>query len=98
KISLELKSWDPVREFELFKSLIFSNDLALATSYSLLIESQVNSIIDYPKWSKGEHLLAQSGSLIDFINPILLFIVNRSQYNSLKLKPEYQSILDEVLR
>jgi len=97
KNNLALKAWDPKRELELFSKIDFSDDLTLAASYSFLLEAQSSSVADYPKWSQGKHLMQTSGSLSDFINPILLFILNRSQYKTLKLKSEYQTILDEVL-
>ena len=90
--------WDPYRELELFKSLEFCNNLSMAASYSLLLETQARSFGYYPAWSEAEHIADKTGTLLDFINPVLLFSLNESQYSKIKLHTKYKLLVSEVLK
>lgn len=88
--------WDPQREKKLFfefkKEL---RNLNVAAQFSLMMETQMSG--NYPRWSAKEHLTESTGHLRDIINPILLFVVNKSEYQHLKLHAEIQSLIEEEL-
>ena len=89
KIDHELPSWDPQREYQLFSSLnglLEDKELSFYGHFSLLIESQASLKSEYPKWSEGVHLSENTGGLEQYINPVLLFVVNKTKYLQLKLK------------
>lgn len=91
--------WVPAREFKLFKDYCFATEknFELDQIYSLLIEKQARVCGDYPAWSLCEHLAKVSGNKFERMNPILLFIRNKSEYHKLELKNEYTKDLKEVL-
>lgn len=86
--------WDIKREKKLFLNLSSKlQDLKVAAQFSLMMESQMAKT--YPAWSEGEHLLELTGHIRDFINPVLLFVVNKSEYQNLKLQNEIKSLIEE---
>ena len=92
--------WMPKREISLFKKYVSLNpsfSLNYDLMFSLLIETQASQCGDYPEWSNGIDLKKRSYDIYERINPILLFVRNRSKYQSLVLKDEYQIILGQIL-
>lgn len=97
KKNLASNAWDPRQEFHKFQKLIDMHpSMTFLAAYSMLLESHIPSELNYPAWSKFEHLSETSGELRDFVNPILLFVVNKSEYSLLKLKSEYKKIISEL--
>ncbi|MFT6633405.1 MAG: chorismate mutase [Bacteriovoracaceae bacterium] len=92
--------WVPERELSLFKKYDELNptDIKKDLIYSLIIESQAKVSADYPEWSAGEHLENSELNLNNMMNPILLFIRNRSEYQKLKLSKHYNLILKDLLK
>jgi chorismate mutase len=92
--------WVPEREFSLFQEFNKANpkDSKLDLIYSLLIEKQAMVSGNYPEWSTGEHLDGACQNSNEMINPILLFIRNRSEYQKLKLSKNYNLILKGLFK
>ncbi len=93
-------NWSPVREKELFLLYAQVNgpSYELDLMYSLLIEKQASQIGTYPRWSLGQHLESIDNNIYSFINPILLFIRNREEYQKLKIKIEYKNTIEETFK
>lgn len=92
-------AWSPARERDVFKEYINKNpDNGFFDHliYSLLIESQAQGR-GYPQWSGGVHLEGSNPmSLFNIMNPILLRMINESEYRTLKLKNSYQTQIEEL--
>ena len=86
-----LKSFDPKREKEVFLKL--KNDMSHSSlcellAISLLIEDHAGE--DYPKWSERVHIAKPEHKLIEQINPLLLLLIRKDEFNMLHLKSEYK--------
>jgi chorismate mutase len=85
--------WDPKQEYKVFFKLIELKP-EIENNYlymlSMLIETQASDLFDYPKWSKAEHLNSVSGKITDYVNPILLYILNPDAFNQLDLKNSFK--------
>ncbi len=101
KLLGDTASWDPVRENLVFKKYIQENpvlNLSQDLFFSLMMENQVTKNTEYPRWSKGEHLLtAQQGvefKGIEFlVNPVLIKLRSRELFAKLNLKPEIAALI-----
>lgn len=101
KISLErVQIWDPVQELKVFKKIISIDqdlDINYLYMFSMLIETQACSLYEYPRWTHAEHLDLKSGSICDFINPILLYLIDSKEFNRLCLKQTFKEQLNQVI-
>ncbi len=94
-----LKLWDPIQEYKLFKQYVLMfpmQDHAQDLIFSITIELQANSLGKYPRWSLGEHLQEPVKDSIGQINPILLLVRNKAEYQALNLKEEYLRSLSHL--
>ncbi len=92
-------AWSPLRELDVFTEYLEKNPengFYDHLIYSLLIESQAQGR-GYPQWSRSAHLeCTKEFSLFTIMNPILLRMINESEYRTLKLKKTYQSQIEEL--
>lgn len=98
KISEERDCYDPMREFILYQR--FEKELKALSekellSISLIIESQAQSCHEgaYPAWSKRSHLKSNRGTLVEMVNPMLLFFYDENIFNSLDLRDELRQVI-----
>ncbi|MBT4791042.1 MAG: hypothetical protein HON90_05685 [Halobacteriovoraceae bacterium] len=100
KISNEIEIiWDPKQEKDVFTQYVLDHpraDIKQDLAYSLIIELHAAQTRSYPAWSEGEHLNSLSADRNALMNPILLFIRNRTEYSQLNIKKEYQEIINNI--
>lgn len=90
-------AWDPAQEFKVFSRTIQSTQkVDYLMMFSLLVESQARITTDYPEWSKGVHLLEKTGTIYDFMNPILVYLINVEIFSKLKLNDEYKNKITKI--
>lgn len=92
--------WSPDREIKLFQKYVELTphaDLRFDSMYSLLIETQASKVGNYPEWSKKSHLNSESGTLADYVNPILLFARDKAKWMALDFKSEYLEKMQKVM-
>lgn len=100
KKSTESFVWDPERELSIFKK--FASDLSdqrvsSLLSLSFLMEIQAVSVNpEYPRWSQKEHISSSLDSYSETINPVLLMLINETEYQKLILKENYKTLLKDI--
>ena len=89
KENKDLSIWDPAREIHVFKSALIilgHENLELMSVFSFIMEKQARKFNpDYPRWSQGDHLVHPEDRPFHQINPVLLMLVNKGEYLSLKI-------------
>lgn len=98
KLSEKRECYDPSREFTLYQRFereIVSLSEKELLSISLVIESQAQSHTRdaYPSWSKRSHLKSHRGTLVEMVNPMLLFFYDKNIFNSLDLRDELRQVI-----
>jgi len=86
------KSFDAVREVQLFKDLIkVESKLNMREwlAFSLLMESHAGAPENYPAWSEGIHLAEAPSRIEHRINPILLKQVDPEAFRALRLSSHF---------
>lgn len=96
--SLKKNSWAPERELEIFR--LYKHEFPDANQYedfifSLIIESQ-SIAYGYPAWSQAEHLIHPANCISHQLNPILLMVKNKPEYEALNLKPLYKEKIESI--
>lgn len=93
KNKLNLESWDPIREKELYFEIQKSFDQIDETMLlilSLIIEKQASDLSNYPRWSMREHLKKINNDNYELINPVFLKYYDLKKYGKLNLKEKYK--------
>ena len=94
KLDQGLSLWSPEQEYILFKDLVESLNPSVNQCLLISLTIEEQSLEGYPRWSQGAHLEHEPSTLMELINPILLFVKSKSEYQKLKLKTEIKKQIE----